>query len=77
MAGILSVADAAKLLGVTDRRVRVLREGGRIPGAQKVGGVWVLPADLKVTKTEGTRPGKIQLTVPKKRGRPRKALIAE
>ena len=36
MPGFISVADASALLGVSDRRVRVLCEEGRIPGAQKV-----------------------------------------
>ena len=75
MPGFISVADASALLGVSDRRVRVLCEEGRIPGAQKVGPQWIIPADPKVTEAGRVRPGKVALSPPpKKRGRPRKVI---
>jgi len=35
--------EAAKIRGVNRQRVCALARQGRIPGAQKVGGVWLIP----------------------------------
>lgn len=35
--------EAAKLRGVNRQRVCALARQGRIPGARKVGGVWLIP----------------------------------
>lgn len=56
----ISVSEAAKLLnGVSDRRVRVLCRQGRIPGAEFISGVWILPANPIVKKGNRYRPSKI------------------
>ena len=41
----MSVQEAAALWQISDRRVTVLCKGGRIPGAEKVGKSWKIPAD--------------------------------
>jgi excisionase family DNA binding protein len=40
---MIGTVKAAELLGVTDRWVRELIYEGRIPGAHKVGGSWLIP----------------------------------
>jgi hypothetical protein len=56
-----SVTQAAKLLGVSARRMRVLCAQDRVSGAQKVGGMWVLPDNPRVSPAGRVRPGKIKL----------------
>lgn len=53
------------MLGVSDRRVRVLCAEGRIPGAQQVGSVWILPDDIKVMEATRKRPSIIDFAKPK------------
>ena len=45
---LVSVAQAAVALHVSERRVRALCAQGRIPGAQRIGSVWVLPKGIRV-----------------------------
>ena len=40
----MSAQEAAKLWGISDRRVAILCKEGRIEGAEKQGGSWVIPA---------------------------------
>ena len=40
---LLSAAEVGQILGVSERRVRVLLKEGRVPGAVKVGAAWVVP----------------------------------
>lgn len=58
---MISIAEAAAALGVSERRVRVLCNEGRIEGAQSISGVWVLPSPPKVKPADRQRPGKIKL----------------
>lgn len=41
----MTVTEAAQLRGVDPRSVRKLAELGRIPGARKSGGTWLLPRE--------------------------------
>lgn len=50
---MITVAQAACWLGVTERRVQVLCKQRRIPGARLVGRTWRLPD--RPTVTPGTR----------------------
>ena len=43
----MSAQEAAKLWGISDRRVAILCKEGRIEGAEKQGGSWVIPADAQ------------------------------
>ena len=43
----LSAAETAKRWNLSRRRICVLCSEGRIPGAQKVGGNWMIPADAE------------------------------
>ncbi len=43
----MSVSDAAKKFNISKRRVQVLCEQGRIEGANRVNGVWLIPTDAQ------------------------------
>lgn len=40
---MLTIAEAATVLGLTPSTVRADAAAGRIPGARKFGGVWMIP----------------------------------
>lgn len=42
----ISVADAAALWGISGRMINYYCAEGRIPGAQKIGGTWIIPKDV-------------------------------
>lgn len=47
---LLTTSEKAKEWGISNRRVQLLASNGRISGAQKIGGVWLIPASsLKPT----------------------------
>jgi hypothetical protein len=50
---LIGTAEAAAKHGVSQRRIRVLCEEGRITGAQQIAGVWLLPASFHIAP--GTR----------------------
>jgi len=43
----ITTKQAADLWNISQRRVSLLCEQGRIPGAQKAGIVWLIPPDAK------------------------------
>ena len=45
MPDYMTVQEAARLWGVSDRRVTVLCKEGRLPGAEKTGKFWRIPSD--------------------------------
>jgi hypothetical protein len=45
---LIGTADAARKQGVTQRRLRMLCDEGRIAGAQKVAGVWLIPTSFRI-----------------------------
>jgi len=54
---MISLKDAAKKLGVTERRMRTLCAEGRVVGAKKIGGSWILPTSPQVVAGARVRPG--------------------
>ena len=54
---ILTVKDASAQWGISIRRVTALCEHGRIEGAIKASGVWILPANAKKPKDARARGG--------------------
>jgi len=40
---IMNVKDAAVQWGITPRRVQILCDNGRVKGAFKLGGTWIIP----------------------------------
>ena len=66
---IISTAEAAKRLGVTQNRVRALIETKRLK-ATKVGNVWVIdPKDLDAVKDRKVGRPRKSRTLTKRRGR--------
>ena len=60
MEQFISVSEAADKWGITKRRVQILCNEGRIEGAQKQSGVWLIPArSLRPSKIS---PGKKEKT---------------
>ena len=44
---VISAKDAAKKWGISQRRVAALCSDGRIPNAQRVGNMWVIPSEAE------------------------------
>lgn len=43
----MSAKEAAEKWGITRRRVQVYCTDGRIPGAEKVSAIWLIPKDAQ------------------------------
>lgn len=56
MSELLASEAFARARGVSPQRVRQLLAAGRIPGALRVGGRWVIPADAPIRRAPGGRP---------------------
>ena len=54
----LSTFEAAKKWGLSPRRVGVLCNENRIPGAQRAGSRWIIPADAEKPADARIRSGK-------------------
>ena len=55
---ILTIKDASSLWGISVRRITVLCNEGRIDGARKIAGVWLLPKGSKKPADARIRSGK-------------------
>lgn len=54
----LSISQTAEKWGIKQRRIRVLCQEGRIPGAFKMGAYWSVPEDAEKPKDERIKSGK-------------------
>ena len=54
----MTLKEAAEKWGVTPRRVNYYCAGGRIPGAVKRAGVWLLPKTVEKPIDDRTKQGK-------------------
>lgn len=54
----LSLRETAEKWGVSIRRVQVLCNGNRIPGATKIGSFWVIPKEAEKPKNQRIKSGK-------------------
>ena len=61
MKNYLSLREAAEKWGVSDRRINQYCAEGRIPGAQKIGKAWAIPAGAE-------KPGSVSKGLIKLRG---------
>jgi len=52
----MSAKEAASKWGITDRRVQVLCEEGRIDGVFRLGNAWAIPADAEKPKDARRNP---------------------
>ena len=59
MTKMISIKDASPIIGVVERRLRLLCAQGRVLGAQKIGGSWIVPKPITVLASARSRPGKI------------------
>ena len=59
---MLSVEEAAKTLGITPVRVRVLCREGRVRGAFRVGRTWVIPHPVQAHRKARGRPATADAT---------------
>jgi hypothetical protein len=60
---LISVPTAAGVLGVSERRLRILCTAGRVQGATKVGRDWLIPSPPVVRAAPKRRPGKIKFSL--------------
>lgn len=58
MTDAMTVKEAAKLWGITERRIAVLCKDGRIPGVYKKGRSWMIPANTDKPKDKRIKTGK-------------------
>ena len=54
----MTLKEAAEKWGVTPRRVNYYCAGGRIPGAVKMAGVWLIPKNAEKPIDGRTKQGK-------------------
>ena len=55
---ILTIKEASQMWGISVRRIAVLCNEGRIVGAKKIAGVWLLPKDAEKPKDARIKSGK-------------------
>ena len=53
---MLTVPQAAARLGVAETTLRIHCRQGRVPGAQFIGGIWLLPDPPEVDRPKMGRP---------------------
>ena len=54
----LSITQTSEKWGLSKRRIQVLCQEDRLPGAMKVGSYWAIPADAVKPKDERIKSGK-------------------
>jgi len=54
----LSITQTSEKWGLSKRRIQVLCQEGRLPGAIKVGSYWAIPADAVKPRDERIKSGK-------------------
>jgi len=59
----LSTKKYAEKLGISARRVTKLCKDGRVPGAYKVSGVWLIPSNAKDRRRRTGRPMRCKTNV--------------
>ena len=55
---ILTVQDASLKWGISERRITLLCSQGRINGAEKIAGAWLMPKDAKKPTDARVKSGK-------------------
>ena len=54
----MTLKETSEKWGISSRRINTLCVEGRIPGAQKLGNMWIIPADAEKPKDERIKSGK-------------------
>lgn len=55
----MTLEEASEKWGMTPRRVNYYCAGGRIPGAVKMAGVWLIPKDAEKPADGRTKQGRL------------------
>jgi hypothetical protein len=55
----ISAIEAAEKWGITGRMINYYCSEGRIPGAQKIGGTWIIPEDAMKPTDRRKKQGKV------------------
>ena len=58
MTGFMTLKEASVEWGISARRINALCVEERIPGAQKLGNMWIIPIDAEKPKDERIKSGK-------------------
>lgn len=58
MQGYMTLKEASRKWGISDRRINRLCLEERIPGATKLGNMWAIPCDAIKPKDERIKSGK-------------------
>lgn len=58
MTGYITLREASEKWGISARRINVLCVEDRIKGAQKLGNMWIIPADAEKPKDERIKSGR-------------------
>ena len=67
----LSTFEVAKKWGISHRRVAILCNENRIPGAQRAGSRWIIPEDAENPPTPGSKAGNTENSSQRKEGHPK------
>lgn len=63
----LSTFEIAEKWGISPRRVGILCNENRIPGAQRAGSRWIIPEDAPKPTDARIKSGNISNTIPERR----------
>lgn len=58
MIGYMTLKETSEKWGISARRINVLCAEGRIPGAQKMGNMWIVPTDAEHPSDGRVKTGK-------------------
>lgn len=58
MEGFITLREASRKWGISERRIRTLCMNGRIPGASKLGNIWAIPEGTKKPSDNRIKSGK-------------------
>lgn len=58
MTGFMTLKEASVEWGISARRINALCVEDRIPGAQKLGNMWIIPFDAEKPRDERIKTGK-------------------
>jgi predicted nucleotidyltransferase len=76
VSALLSTAQFARARKLSEQRVRQLLAANKIPGAQRVGERWAIPADVEVLRSPAGRPPRRRASVLKRAARACDAALA-
>lgn len=76
MAALLSTAQFARARKLSEQRVRQLLAANKIPGAQRVGERWAIPADVEVLRSAAGRPPRRRASILRRAARACESALA-